>query len=198
MEALLHQSKGVCPFLKKTSPATLRSLSTSTHQSPGGGTITNLQFIARRCPVMNKALAVQSARLNTRRSYGTAAGTGVVKSLLEKKLHTSAEKKASVDTNMFRPAQQGIFPPTRLLSFPVLTLEFKLHRPRRSNPLSRNQIPMLAQNPLRRLPHASTMKASTRTSSTRSTRTNPTAISTTSIDWRRSSLVLIWPRKKSE
>ena len=107
MEALLHQSKGVCPFLKKPSPATLRSLSTSTRQSPGGGTITDLQFIARRCPVMNKALAVQSARLG-RRNYGkVAAGTGVVKSLLEKKLHTSAEKKASVDTNTFRPAQQG-------------------------------------------------------------------------------------------
>ncbi|EXJ79914.1 5-aminolevulinate synthase, mitochondrial [Capronia epimyces CBS 606.96] len=110
MEALLHQSKGVCPFLKKTSPATLRSLSTSTHQSPGGGTITNLQFIARRCPVMNKALAVQSARMTSRRSYGKAtAGTGVVKSLLEKKLHTSAEKKANVapSTSPIRPVQQA-------------------------------------------------------------------------------------------
>lgn len=108
MEALLHQSKGVCPFLKKTSPATLRSMSTSTHASPGGGTITNLQFIARRCPVMNKALAVQSARIGARRSYGkVAVGTGVVKSLLEKKLHTSADKQASVDTSVFRPAQQG-------------------------------------------------------------------------------------------
>ncbi|EHY57145.1 hypothetical protein HRR83_002640 [Exophiala dermatitidis] len=111
MEALLHHSKGVCPFLKKTSPATLRSLSTSTHQSPGGGTITNLQFIARRCPVMNKALAVQSARLTSRRSYGkAAAGTGVVKSLLEKKLHTSAEKKANVASNVVRPAQQAPLP----------------------------------------------------------------------------------------
>ena len=108
MEALLHQSKGVCPFLKKTSPATLRNLSTSTRQSPGGGTLTNLQFIARRCPVMNKALAVQSARISSRRNYNNlATGTGVVKSLLEKKLHTSAEKKASVEPNLFRPAQQG-------------------------------------------------------------------------------------------
>lgn len=109
MEALLHQSKGVCPFLKKTSPATLRTLSTSTRQSPGGGTLTNLQFIARRCPVMNKALAVQSARISSRRSYtNLATSTGVVKSLLEKKLHTSAEKKASVEQNVFRPAQQGM------------------------------------------------------------------------------------------
>jgi 5-aminolevulinate synthase len=83
-------------------------MSTSTRASPGGGTITNLQFIARRCPVMNKALAVQSARFTSRRSYGhAAAGTGVVKSLLEKKLHTASEKKASVDTNMFRQAQPG-------------------------------------------------------------------------------------------
>lgn len=119
MEALLHQSKGVCPFLKKTSPATLRSLSTSSRQSPGGGTITNLQFIARRCPVMNKALAVQSARLGQRNYGKVATGTGVVKSLLEKKLHTSAEKKASVDTNMIRPAQHGMnFPAASCLLSP--------------------------------------------------------------------------------
>ncbi|KAK5216049.1 hypothetical protein LTR47_009507 [Exophiala xenobiotica] len=116
MEALLHQSKGVCPFLKKTSPSTLRTLSTSTRQSHGGGTITNLQFIARRCPVMNKALAVQSARLGQRNYGKVAAGTGVVKSLLEKKLHTSAEKKASVDTNMFRPGQQAP-PPQKAQAF---------------------------------------------------------------------------------
>ncbi|KAK6365646.1 hypothetical protein LTS17_011032 [Exophiala oligosperma] len=116
MEALLHQSKGVCPFLKKTSPATLRSLSTSSRQSPGGGTITNLQFIARRCPVMNKALAVQSARLGQRNYGKVATSTGVVKSLLEKKLHTSAEKKASVDTNMIRPAQHAP-PPQKAQSF---------------------------------------------------------------------------------
>jgi 5-aminolevulinate synthase len=107
MEALLRQSKGVCPFLKKTSPATLRSLSTTSHQSPGGGTITNLQFIARRCPVMNKALAVQSARIQQRGLAKAAGGTGIVKSMLEKKLHTSAEKKASVDTNLFRENKQG-------------------------------------------------------------------------------------------
>merc|ERR1712000_394549 len=105
MEALLHQSKGVCPFLKKTSPATLRSLSSSTRQSPGGGTITNLQHIARRCPVMNKALAVQSARISSR-NYGKVAtgSSGTVKNLLNKKLHTSAEKKASVAANVIRGA----------------------------------------------------------------------------------------------
>ncbi|KAF3930078.1 hypothetical protein ABW19_dt0204975 [Dactylella cylindrospora] len=64
MEALLRQSKSVCPFLKKTSPSTLRALSTSTSHVPGiaGGKMSNLQILARRCPVMGKALAVQSAR----------------------------------------------------------------------------------------------------------------------------------------
>ena len=64
MEALLNQSRSLCPFLKKTSPATLRSLSTTTahNVSPGGGRMSNLQGLARRCPVMGKALAVQSAR----------------------------------------------------------------------------------------------------------------------------------------
>jgi hypothetical protein len=108
MESLLSQSRAMCPFLKKTSPATLRSLSTATHHSPGGGTITNLQFIARRCPVMNKALAVQSARIRTATYTRAATGAGTAKSLLEKKLHTSAEKKASVDINVFNNRQQGM------------------------------------------------------------------------------------------
>ena len=109
MESLLNQSRAMCPFLKKTSPATLRSLSTATHHSPGGGTVTNLQFIARRCPVMNKALAVQSARIRTATYIKATTGASTAKSLLEKKLHTSAEKKASVDTNVFDKRQQGSY-----------------------------------------------------------------------------------------
>ncbi len=109
MEALLHQSKGMCPFLKKTSPATLRCLSTATHHSPGGGTITNLQFIARRCPVMNKALAVQSARMRPSTYATPAPSVGVVKSMMtmKKKLHTSAEKKANVDTRIYHKENEG-------------------------------------------------------------------------------------------
>ena len=57
---------------------------------------------------MNKALAVQSAKIHSR-NYGksAASSTGTVKAMLEKKLHTSAEKKASVDTNMMRNARPG-------------------------------------------------------------------------------------------
>jgi 5-aminolevulinate synthase len=121
MEALLRQSKGVCPFLHKTSATTLRSLSTTTRQSPGGGAITNLQFIARRCPVMNKALAVQSAKISAR-SYAKAAtgSSGTVKNLLSKKLHTSAEKKASVEPHAIRGAPKGTCDPL-LRSSPLLT-----------------------------------------------------------------------------
>jgi 5-aminolevulinate synthase len=85
METLLRKSRGVCPFLKKTSPATLRSLSTSTAlvsthaASPGGGRMSNLQVLARRCPVMGKAMAVQTARhsgiLQGVRAYHTKGKT---------------------------------------------------------------------------------------------------------------------------
>ena len=116
MEALLRQSKGVCPFLKKTNVQTLRTLSTSTYQSPGGGTITKLQHYARRCPVMNKGLAVQSAKIQARSVSKAATSSGIVKSLLEKKLHTTAEKKANVDTQMYRREQQAP-PPSKAKEF---------------------------------------------------------------------------------
>jgi hypothetical protein len=66
MEALLRQSKAMCPFLKATSPQALRKLSTTAAPavavSPGGGSLSNLQLLARRCPLMGKAMTVQSAR----------------------------------------------------------------------------------------------------------------------------------------
>lgn len=77
MDAVLRQSKAMCPFLKKASPATLRALSTSTRPappqpaSPCGGTMSKLQLLAHRCPVMGQALAVQSAK------FGRVGGAGV-------------------------------------------------------------------------------------------------------------------------
>lgn len=106
MEALLRQSKGVCPFLRKTAPATLRSLSTTNYQSPCGGTISKLQHFAKRCPVMNKGLAVQSAKIQARKYSKAATSSGIVKSLLDRKLHTTSEKKANVDTQMYRIDQK--------------------------------------------------------------------------------------------
>jgi hypothetical protein len=102
MDAVLRQSKSMCPFLKKASPATLRALSTSTtgsHASPGGGAMSNLQVIARRCPIMGKALAVQTAK-NGRMRIGGAAAIGAIRTFSGKihsgraKLHTSRPSEA--------------------------------------------------------------------------------------------------------
>ncbi|PGH28428.1 5-aminolevulinate synthase, mitochondrial [[Emmonsia] crescens] len=113
MEALLNQSRSLCPFLQRTSPATLRALSTPSrpHASPGGGTISNLQVIARRCPVMSKALAVQSARMATAKAFSTFAGAGPggsngVKGMRaapgKKRFHTTASKAATFGQDSIR------------------------------------------------------------------------------------------------
>lgn len=64
MDSVLRQSKAMCPFMKNASVATLRAMSTTTRPqaSPCGGTMSKLQTLAHRCPVMGKALVVQSAR----------------------------------------------------------------------------------------------------------------------------------------
>ncbi|KAK9369737.1 pyridoxal phosphate-dependent transferase [Lipomyces kononenkoae] len=64
MEFLVRQSRLFCPFLNKTSPATLRALSSS---SPSSNGVSNLQVAARECPVMGAAMAIQSSR-----SYATS------------------------------------------------------------------------------------------------------------------------------
>ncbi|CRL26503.1 Aminotransferase, class I/II [Penicillium camemberti] len=103
MEALLQQSRTMCPFLKRTSPTTLRTLSTATRPStsPGGGTMSNLQVLGRRCPVMSKALAVQSARLSgTKRFTSRAAGVSGIQSMRvptgKRALHTTGGHPASL------------------------------------------------------------------------------------------------------
>lgn len=121
MEALLQQSRAMCPFLKRSSPNTLRSLATATRPStsPGGGTMTNLQRIARRCPVMSKALAVQSARMTgTKRFTSSAAGVpgagaGTPKptraSPGKRALHSTGGNGANMSTEFHKGAQQSTF-----------------------------------------------------------------------------------------
>lgn len=98
MEALLRQSRAMCPFLNKTSPATLRSMSTSTtmqHAAPGGGAMSNLQMIARRCPVMGKALSVQSARSGNSALAGAFGGCRAYHAKVPRaNLHTSRPNEA--------------------------------------------------------------------------------------------------------
>ncbi|KAI1394521.1 tetrapyrrole biosynthesis, 5-aminolevulinic acid synthase [Hypoxylon fuscum] len=112
MDAVLRQSKAMCPFLKKASPATLRALSTSTRPqvSPCGGTISKLQLLGQRCPVMGKALAIQSAR-----SAATVAGIrnhSSQQKLGKAKIHTSRPHEArAVDASMFNTREAVQFPP---------------------------------------------------------------------------------------
>lgn len=101
MEALLHQSRAMCPFLSKSSPATLRSLSTTS--APGAGAMSNLQVLGRRCPIMGKALAVQSSRMQ-----GAYGGVRAYHSRVNRaKLHTSSSKEAQAVEIEHLRAKQG-------------------------------------------------------------------------------------------
>ncbi|MCJ1247308.1 mitochondrial 5-aminolevulinate synthase [Trapelia coarctata] len=107
MEALLRQSRSMCPFLQKTSPATLRTLSTTTrHASPGGGTISNLQVLARRCPVMGKALAVQSVKNGAFSLGGVFGGTRAYKS--KANMHTTGARHATVAPDVLQRPNAGL------------------------------------------------------------------------------------------
>ncbi|KAE8146016.1 pyridoxal phosphate-dependent transferase [Aspergillus avenaceus] len=113
MESLLQQSRAMCPFLKRTSPAALRTLATATRPSAsGGGTMSNLQVLARRCPVMSKALAVQSARLaGTKRFTSCAAGVAGLsnkhfRSVPNKRsLHSTSGNGANVSAEVYKNSQ---------------------------------------------------------------------------------------------
>lgn len=106
METLLRQSRSMCPFLNKTSPATLRTLSTSTRPvSGGGGTSSNLQVLARRCPVMGKAMAVQSAKAGNAALGGVFGGARAYGG--KAKLHTTRAQHATVGSDMLTPGKDG-------------------------------------------------------------------------------------------
>jgi 5-aminolevulinate synthase len=115
MDAILRQSKAMCPFLKSASPATLRAMSTSVRPkaSPGGGTMSNLQLFAHRCPVMGKAMAIQSSK-----PHGAAAGLRAFSShakTSKAKIHTSRNQEArAVDSPVLQGrdqvhSSQGLF-----------------------------------------------------------------------------------------
>ncbi|KAJ5609686.1 Aminotransferase class I/classII [Penicillium herquei] len=109
MEAMLQQSRAMCPFLKRTAPSTLRTLSTATRPSAGGGTMSNLQVLARRCPVMSKALAVQSARMCGAKRF-TSSAAGVPKPFRapteKRSLHTTGGHPASVAPGSYEKNEQ--------------------------------------------------------------------------------------------
>lgn len=110
MDAVLRQSKAMCPFMKTATPATLRALSTSTRAlpapaSPCGGTMSKLQLLGQRCPVMGKAMAVQTAKSRAAGSVRAFSGhskTG------KAKIHTTCNKEArAVDRPLFDGRDNG-------------------------------------------------------------------------------------------
>ncbi|KAK0722367.1 pyridoxal phosphate-dependent transferase [Lasiosphaeria miniovina] len=112
MDSVLRQSKAMCPFMRKATAAGLRAMTTAATAtatavrpavapSPCGGAISKLQVLARRCPVMGKAIAVQSARLGSNHHqhagfHGAAASTfaGHRERSGKARLHTSRSKDA--------------------------------------------------------------------------------------------------------
>lgn len=74
--------------------------------------MSNLQVIARRCPVMNKALAVQSARLSgtkrfTSRAAGVAAFQPMRAPIGKRELHSSNGNPASLASGGYQKTEQG-------------------------------------------------------------------------------------------
>lgn len=74
--------------------------------------MSNLQVLARRCPVMSKALAVQSARMSgTKRFTSCAAGVPTVKPFKaptgKRALHTTGGHPTSLAPGTYAKNEQG-------------------------------------------------------------------------------------------
>jgi hypothetical protein len=72
MERVLNTAQRACPFLHNASAATIRGLSA---KAPSGATNTKLMTKAQQCPVMGKAIAVQSSRFHTASKAAAPAPT---------------------------------------------------------------------------------------------------------------------------
>ena len=74
--------------------------------------MSNLQVLARRCPVMSKALAVQSARMSgAKRFTSSAAGISTIKPFCapsaKRALHTTSGHPASMAEGTYENNEQG-------------------------------------------------------------------------------------------
>jgi 5-aminolevulinate synthase len=113
MDSVLRQSKAMCPFMKKATAAGLRAMSTAapTAVSPCGGAMSKLQVLARRCPVMGKAMAVQSARTTGFPSVAAKAAMSTSRGHAKTgkaKLHTSRPQEAqAVDAPVYGGREKG-------------------------------------------------------------------------------------------
>lgn len=124
MDTVLRQSKAVCPFLKQSSPATLRALSTAARpkqqqvSSHCGGSMSKLQLLANRCPIMSKAIAVRSAHYGrspmARSSVAGIRNFNSHAKAAQAKIHTSrAEAARPLEDTVFGRTPKGAFPAIR-------------------------------------------------------------------------------------
>lgn len=130
MDSVLRQSKAMCPFMKTASAASLRAMSTAVTRpqaiqasSPCGGTISKLQVLAHRCPVMGKAMAVQSARFGRAGVHvaGLSSFAGQGKAG-KAKLHTSRTQQAQpLENQLFPGGEKGMSFSFRHLGVRLLT-----------------------------------------------------------------------------
>ncbi|CAO3688975.1 unnamed protein product [Umbelopsis ramanniana] len=87
MERVLNTAQKACPFLHNASAATLRNLSTKTSS---GATSNKLMNKAQQCPVMGKAMAVQTSRFHTTAKVATPTPT------IPRAIASNESKKAAV------------------------------------------------------------------------------------------------------
>lgn len=74
--------------------------------------MSNLQVIARRCPVMGKALAVQSSRTGSMALAGAFGGARAYHTRVARSnLHTSTPKEARAVENRHNPTKHAHYPP---------------------------------------------------------------------------------------
>lgn len=111
MEQIIGQSRLVCPFLSKASSATLRTLSTTAAPSHralsqhGHKAGSELQFIARQCPVMNKAMMARvNATAHRKPLGGASARSPSPGHFAARYLHTPAKNKRSLYSSSQSPA----------------------------------------------------------------------------------------------
>lgn len=68
--------------------------------------MSNLQVLARRCPVMGKALAVQTAKTGRHGLAGTFGGSRAYSGIA--KMHTTRINGANVASDIVRQAEHGM------------------------------------------------------------------------------------------
>ena len=68
--------------------------------------MSNLQVLARRCPIMGQAMAVQTARTGSAALGGVFGGGRAYGG--KAKLHTTRAQHATVGSDMLRPGEDGI------------------------------------------------------------------------------------------